>query len=113
MKNSKCHYLLHLANLGDEANLIFQFDFLFNFNVMALFRTLVTRRAGVKNLCNNCVKNKVFVQYIARMIVTVYNSITRFALHLKHIFSTSLVLKNYKTITIRYLLNPKCLENSP
>ena len=69
MKNYKSHYLLILANLGDEANLIF--SFIASLTSMTLFRTLVTRRAGVKNLYYNCVKNKVFVQYIACMIVTV------------------------------------------
>ena len=43
---------------------------------MTLFRTLVTRRAVVKNLCYNCVKNKEFVQYIACMIVTVCSNST-------------------------------------
>ena len=69
MKNCKSHYLLLLANLGDEANLIF--SLISSLTSMTLFRTSVTRRAGVKNLCYNRVKNKVFVQYIACMIVTV------------------------------------------
>ena len=121
-KNCKSHYLFLLAKLGDEANLIF--SFISTLTSKTLFRTSVTR-AGVKNLCCNSAKNVVFVQYSTVHCLYDCNSVLynstylnvashKFVLcYIWNIFSTSLVLKNYKTMTIRYLLNSKFLKNFP
>ena len=88
--------------------------------LMTLFRTSATRRAVVKSLCYNCAVSS-WKHCLFDCKSVLYNSTSvnvaqshKFVLcYISNIFSATLVFKNFKTITIRYLLFSKCLKNSP